>query len=86
MANEKYFYPFPLSYAHISHHTNQRKGKIKANELKLTEKSVTFDSEMLIPTVTYPLAATKDYGSIGENNGEKKPKAAIVKSMNRICD
>ena len=37
---------------------------------RLTGKSVTFDSDMLISTVTYPLAATKNSRNVGENNGE----------------
>lgn len=36
---------------------------------KLTGKSVIFDSDMLISTVTYPLTTTKDSRRIGENNG-----------------
>lgn len=37
---------------------------------RLTGKSVTFDSDMLISTVTYPLAKTKNTRNVGENNGE----------------
>ena len=37
---------------------------------KLTGKPVTFDSDMLISTVTYPLPTAKESGSGGENNGE----------------
>lgn len=37
---------------------------------RFTGKSVTFESDMLISTVTYPLATTKDTRNIGENNGE----------------
>lgn len=37
---------------------------------KLTGKTVSFDSDMLISTVTYPLATTKDSRNVGENNGE----------------
>lgn len=37
---------------------------------KLTGKTVTFESDMLISTVTYPLAATKGLRNVGENNGE----------------
>lgn len=36
---------------------------------KLTGKSVIFDSDMLISTVTYLLTTTKDSRRIGENNG-----------------
>lgn len=36
---------------------------------KLTGKSVIFDSDMLISTVTYPLTTTKDSRRVGENNG-----------------
>lgn len=37
---------------------------------KLTGKTVTFESDMLISTVTYPLASTKDSRNAGENNDE----------------
>lgn len=37
---------------------------------KLTGKAVTFESDMLISTITYPLASTKDSRQRGENNGE----------------
>ena len=37
---------------------------------RLTGKTVTFESDMLISTVTYPLALTKDSRNAGENNGE----------------
>ena len=42
---------------------------------RLTGKSVIFDTDMLISTVTYPLTTTKDSPSIGENKnviGENK--------------
>lgn len=39
---------------------------------KLTGRSVTFESDMLISTVTYPLTSTKDYRNASENNGENK--------------
>lgn len=57
---------------------------------KLTGKSVTFDSDMLISTVTYPLATTKDSRSTGENNGENEKKStrerliALIKENPRI--
>lgn len=37
---------------------------------KLTGKSVSFESDMLISTVIYPLASTKDFRNAGGNNGE----------------
>lgn len=37
---------------------------------KFTGKSVIFDSDMLISTVTYPLTSTKDSRNVGENYGE----------------
>lgn len=37
---------------------------------KLTGKSVSFESDMLISTVTYPLASTKYSRNAGENSGE----------------
>lgn len=37
---------------------------------KFTGKAVIFESDMLISTVTYPLATTKDSRKVGENNGE----------------
>lgn len=37
---------------------------------KLTGKAVTFESDMLISTITYPLASTKDSRQRGKNNGE----------------
>lgn len=37
---------------------------------KLTGKSVSFESDMLISTVIYPLASTKDSSNAGGNNGE----------------
>lgn len=37
---------------------------------RLTGKSVTFDSDLLISTVTYPLTTAKDSRNVGENNGE----------------
>ena len=37
---------------------------------RLTGKTVTFESDMLISTVTYPLSSTKDSRDAGENNGE----------------
>lgn len=37
---------------------------------KLTGKTVTFESDMLISTVTYPLSSTKDSRDAGENNDE----------------
>ena len=60
---------------------------------KLTGKSVTFDSDMLISTVTYPLATAKDFrrvGENGENNGENEKKStrerliALIKENPRI--
>lgn len=42
---------------------------------RFTRKAVIFESDMLISTVTYPLATTKDYrkvGENGENNDENK--------------
>lgn len=56
---------------------------------KLTGKSVTFDSDMLISTVTYPLATAKDSRRVGENgenngenNGEKKVLDIIKETPN----
>ena len=37
---------------------------------RLTGKTVTFESDMLISTVTYPLSKTKNSRNIGENNGK----------------
>ena len=45
---------------------------------RLTGKSVTFDSDMLISTVTYPLAATKNSRNVGENNGENNDENRVL--------
>ena len=57
---------------------------------RLTGKSVIFDSDMLISTVTYPLATTKASHSVGVNNGESEKKStrdrliALIKENPRI--
>lgn len=57
---------------------------------KLTGKSVTFDSDMLISTVSYPLATAKDSRRVGDNNGENEKKStrerliALIKENPRI--
>ena len=47
---------------------------------RLTGKTVTFESDMLISTVTYPLALTKDSRNAGENNDENKVLEIIRKT------
>ena len=47
---------------------------------RLTGKTVTFESDMLISTVTYPLASTKDSRNAGENNDENKVLEIIRKT------
>lgn len=51
---------------------------------KLTGKAVTFESDMLISTITYPLASTKDSRQRGENNGENGPKSTREKLIDLI--
>lgn len=51
---------------------------------KLTGKTVTFESDMLISTITYPLASTKDSRQRGENNGENGPKSTREKLIDLI--
>lgn len=57
---------------------------------RLTGKSVTFDSDMLISTVIYPLATTKDSRDVGDNNGGNEKKStkermiALLKDNPRI--
>ncbi len=52
---------------------------------KLTGKSVTFDSDLLISTVTYPLI-TKDSRNADENNGENNGENGENNDENKVLD
>lgn len=45
---------------------------------KLTGRTDSFESDMLISTVTYPLAATNDSRNVGENNGENNDEKKVL--------
>ncbi len=55
---------------------------------RLTGKTVTFESDMLISTVTYPLALTKDSRNAGENgeNGENKGENGENNDENEVLE